>query len=369
MLLRVVLCTFIVYQAVNANQSGLDEYEGNPSVDYFWTTVRQTLLHFIDVWNLNDPANVVSRETLQEIWFPLERSFKDKIGSRSWMRISNHFKETMTHPQAAATLETLFACIHRLLLRNASKEICVKGIPLRTDFEQLLDTNVLNLSLDSWPIEIADQVMPFSTKGEKDAASQGRKLSKIDYRVENKTMKLVSDNGEHLETVVNKRDAFDDEEVDAVLKKNRSKSEYERVRANGTPAATILQQALSKSAPDFPLALRASAVIYKAMALDAFQEKEFNAIVPVWKSIIDTLTHPKGKETFKLAMRKIKEIVSDDNAQQTLINIFATLYTCLTYDVGEKGVLFPYKELRKVIFWQCQESFPDDGGKTLENGS
>ncbi|XP_065205978.1 uncharacterized protein LOC135835575 [Planococcus citri] len=123
MLLRVVLCTCIVYQAVNANESKLKDYEGNPSVDYFWTTVRQTFLRFIDSWNLDDPANVVSRETLQEIWYPLERSFKDKIGSRSWMRISNHFKDTMTHPQAADTLEKLFSCIHRLLLRNASKEV------------------------------------------------------------------------------------------------------------------------------------------------------------------------------------------------------------------------------------------------------
>ncbi|KAL6953822.1 hypothetical protein U1Q18_047259 [Sarracenia purpurea var. burkii] len=130
------------------------------------------------------------------------------------------------------------------------------------------------------------------------------------------------------------------------------------IYADSTPAATILQQALSKGAPDFPLALKASAVIYKAMALDAFQEKEFNAIVPVWKSVINTLTHPKGMETFKLAMRKIKEIISDDNAQQTLINIFATLYTCLTYDVGEKGVLFPYKELRKVIFGNAKKVFP-----------
>ncbi|XP_065205977.1 uncharacterized protein LOC135835574 [Planococcus citri] len=130
------------------------------------------------------------------------------------------------------------------------------------------------------------------------------------------------------------------------------------INANVTPAATILQQALAEAYPDFPLALKASGEIYKAMAIDALKGEEENAIVPIWKTIIKTLTDPKGAETFKLVVNKIKKIIEDDNAQQTLINIFATLYTCFTYDVGESGIQFPWKELRKMINGNGKSVFP-----------
>lgn len=90
----------------------------NPPMIYFWSTVRGAMNAFIHGWNAVDSNHSRPRETTQNIWYALEKTITNPIGSVSLMRISDHFADTMTHVTAEKTLDDIFTAIHLIVLRN-----------------------------------------------------------------------------------------------------------------------------------------------------------------------------------------------------------------------------------------------------------
>lgn len=130
MLIRVFFLIFLSYEVASQKNSltngstEVDIFQGHPATDYFWATLNATENAFIEAWNLN-ARNVHSRKTLEDMWSSVDQTLKNPIGSQSWIRLSDHFNETLTHVVARDTLDKICTTIHVLLLRDSFKDVSI----------------------------------------------------------------------------------------------------------------------------------------------------------------------------------------------------------------------------------------------------
>lgn len=112
----------------------------------------------------------------------------------------------------------------------------------------------------------------------------------------------------------------------------------------------LIETAAAESNSDFIIALKSYRRVLESLAQAQMQKNDQNAVIPIWKTIVEILNSEKGSQSIRRIATQIKDVMQDRTASQTMINFANMLYECFTYEPTKRSLRFPWKEFRSLIY-------------------